>query len=138
MEVKYVSVAEAAQIAERSEPTIRRWIKQSKISRHMGPVPEHGGSAPLRIDQAELLQFLAVKGQQPRTLTTSSTEVISIDHSDDLTRLRELYESIIEAICSNTTDHIASLKQQMVVITDAHQHQIGAMNEVNRLVQAEN
>lgn len=61
-----IDVAEAARVAERSDATIRRWMRDGLLARHEGPTPEHGGSAPVLVDRNELLTYLASSGQQPR------------------------------------------------------------------------
>ncbi len=62
-----IPLSEAALVAERSESTLRRWLSAGKLTRHTGPVPPHGGSAPVLVDRAELLAHLAMNGQQPRS-----------------------------------------------------------------------
>ena len=60
-----VSIDAAASMAERSESTIRRWIRDGYLTRHEAPAPVHGGSAPVLVSTRELLTRLAVSGQQP-------------------------------------------------------------------------
>ena len=61
-----LSLSGAARVSERSSSTIRRWLRSGVLTKHEGPVPEHGGSPPVYVSRAELLTLLAVTGQQPR------------------------------------------------------------------------
>jgi hypothetical protein len=61
-----LDLSEAARIAERSETTIRRWVRDGHLARHEGPAPAHGGSPPVLVSTRELLAHLATSGQEPR------------------------------------------------------------------------
>ena len=60
-----LTMGEAARAADRSEATIRRWIRQGKLTRYEAPAPAHGGSAPVLLDRAELHALLVVEAKQP-------------------------------------------------------------------------
>ena len=64
-----LTVQEAATTSERSESTIRRWLREGTLTRHAGPIPPRGGSASIRIDSEELFAHLAMSGQVPREST---------------------------------------------------------------------
>lgn len=61
-----IDYAEAATIAERSQPTIRRWVSSGALTRYEGSQPEHGGSPRAYVSRGELLAHLIASGQQPR------------------------------------------------------------------------
>lgn len=61
-----LTLAQAATMAERAPATLRRWIREGKLTRHYGAIPEAGGSAPVQVDQDELFTLLATSGQKPR------------------------------------------------------------------------
>lgn len=61
-----LTLAEAATASERSPSTIRRWLRTGALTRHEGPIPEHGGSPPVLVNRTELLGLLATTGQKPR------------------------------------------------------------------------
>ncbi|MBT3220681.1 MAG: helix-turn-helix domain-containing protein [Proteobacteria bacterium] len=75
MDTDWISVAEAAHIAERSKPTIRRWTRRGHIEAHPGPVPAHGGSRPTMINRDSLMVYLATSQQIPREVTSARTVV---------------------------------------------------------------
>ena len=66
MAISLVSIDEASVISERSPSTIRRWIRNGRLTRHTGTSRSQGGSPPVLIDQNELFAMLATSGQQPR------------------------------------------------------------------------
>jgi hypothetical protein len=61
---KLLTVKEASVIAERSDKTVRRWIRQGKLKKYEQG-SEGGGSPLVLIDQAELLNLLVSTGQAP-------------------------------------------------------------------------
>ncbi len=61
-----LTVSEAATYAQRSAATIRRWIRDAKLTKHSGPVREGGGHPPALVDRAELVAFLLASEQTPR------------------------------------------------------------------------
>ena len=83
MDTDRVGIAEAARTAERSTSTIRRWTRDGTLTRHEGPQPDHGGSAPILISRAELLGYLVEIGQQPRATVEpqgSPSRVRDLEH----------------------------------------------------------
>lgn len=61
-----VDIHAASAIAERSETTIRRWIRDGHLTRHEAPAPPHGGSPAVLVSSRELLAHLVTIGQQPK------------------------------------------------------------------------
>ncbi len=75
-----VDIPTASRIAERSEATIRRWIREGRLPRHEAEAPSRGGSAQVIVSTRDLLMLLAVSGQQPRERDEDTG-----DHVDDRT-----------------------------------------------------
>ena len=63
-----LTLADAARVAERSEATLRRWIRAGDLPSTTGPAPEGGGRAPALVRAGDLFGFLARSGQQPRSV----------------------------------------------------------------------
>ena len=61
-----LTLAEAATIADRSEVTVRRWIKAGDLPATQGPAPRSGGRAPFIIRAGDLFQALSDMGVQPK------------------------------------------------------------------------
>ena len=57
-----VTVDDAARRVDRSRDTVRRWLRAGRLTRHAGPVPSHGGSAPVLVDVEELLALVVSLG----------------------------------------------------------------------------
>jgi len=62
-----ITLQDAAARSERSVATLRRWLRQGKLTRHESQPPAHGGSGRVLVDSKELLTLLAASGQPPRT-----------------------------------------------------------------------
>jgi hypothetical protein len=69
-----LSLAAAAAYAERSPATLRRWIRDGKLTKHQGPAPEGGGHPPALIERAELVALLVASEQKPRGETARTIE----------------------------------------------------------------
>lgn len=80
MSKELVPLDEAAVMSERSPSTLRRWIRDGKLTRHEGPPRAEGGSAQVLIERDELMAHLAVSGQQPKESTpVQEEEQVSIE-----------------------------------------------------------
>jgi hypothetical protein len=61
-----LTVSAAAKVAERSEATIRRWLRAGVLPSTAGPVPAAGGHAPSLVRAGDLFAHLARSEQVPR------------------------------------------------------------------------
>lgn len=57
-----VSVVDAARAVDRSRDTVRRWVRAGRLTRHLGPLPAGGGSAPVLVDLDELRRLVVELG----------------------------------------------------------------------------
>lgn len=57
-----VTLNEAARRVDRSRDTIRRWLRDGRLTRHEGDQPPHGGSAPVLVDVDELGRLVVALG----------------------------------------------------------------------------
>ena len=57
-----VSVVDAARAVDRSRDTVRRWVRAGRLTRHLGPLPAGGGSAPVLVDLDELRRLVVALG----------------------------------------------------------------------------
>lgn len=95
-----LTLARAAQIADRSEATLRRWIKAGELVAELGNAPRSGGRAPYQIRAGDLFQTLADMGVQPQQSinphkppqgtdgTATATATGDNRASDEVTQLR--------------------------------------------------
>ena len=91
-----VTIPVAAQIAERSHKTIRRWIKDGKLTRHYG-VSANGGTAPILVDQNDLLRCLTEGGQQPKNRATRPPPDPPPSTAGELGELEHLRGQLLQA-----------------------------------------
>jgi hypothetical protein len=66
-----LTIEAAARAAERSEATIRRWIRAGELTSVAGVAPNSGGRAPACVRARDLFAYLAMSGQQPRVNTSA-------------------------------------------------------------------
>jgi len=64
-----LTLEQAATLAERSRSTLRRWLRDGRLTRHEAKGPNHGGSPAVLIDRAELVAHLLTSGATPRPST---------------------------------------------------------------------
>lgn len=60
-----LTLAQAAEIAGRATPTLRRWIKKGDLPATLGPAPRSGGRQPFIIRAGDLFQYLSNMGVNP-------------------------------------------------------------------------
>lgn len=70
-----LTIDAAARAAERSEATIRRWIRAGELPSVAGAAPGGGGRAPACVRARDLFAYLAMSGQQPRVNTSAQAIV---------------------------------------------------------------
>jgi hypothetical protein len=69
-----LTVSAAAKVAERSEATIRRWLRAGVLPSTAGEPPTGGGHAPSLVRAGDLFAYLASSGQQPRQLASAQPD----------------------------------------------------------------
>jgi len=89
-----LSISDAAKLSERSSSTIRRWIRDGKLTGHDGGAPAHGGSARVLVRRGDLTGLLAQSGQTPRSTGDSAPvhEVVETPGVADLSTVVQLME----------------------------------------------
>ncbi len=70
-----LTIEAAARAAERSEATIRRWIRAGELTSVAGVAPNSGGRVPACVRARDLFAYLAMSGQQPRVNTSAQAIV---------------------------------------------------------------
>lgn len=91
--LELITLQDAAARSERSVATLRRWMRQGKLTRHESQPPSHGGSGRVLVDSKELLTVLAVSTQAPRTqvITGVSNGVDTTGMQGDQSGVQEVY-----------------------------------------------
>ena len=122
-----LTLPEAARFAERSEPTIRRWVRSGAITRYDGTAPPGGGSLPILVSRQELQTYLVTTNQRPITdasspalrpaaggeVLASVQPVVTGDQAITLAVLTERLSSMDERIRMNTA--LADARAQVIV-----------------------
>lgn len=110
-----VALHEAAAMAERNHRTLRRWIKEGKLTRHEGE-SANGGTPPLLIDKNELLKLLV--NQQPRkenlTEDPKQGEAQKTQKQDQWTWQPHLAEMQMKVIQAEAATEIAKAEGRII------------------------
>jgi polyhydroxyalkanoate synthesis regulator phasin len=70
-----ITLAAAAKFSERSQKTLKRWLKAGSLTRHEAATSTRGGSPRILIDKAELQTLLIAKGQLPKAWESTTAPV---------------------------------------------------------------
>lgn len=103
-----LTLKEAAVVADRSEYTIRSWVREGLLERHEGPKREGGGSPPILVRYADLIGVLVEKGINPKAASKEDME----DEDEDEGELIELGSDNWKVESYDPTE-LMTLKEQL-------------------------